>query len=252
MRPWLRRGLGTLALVGLLMGAAVAWNQFQRGVRGWRAFEWMRLDPLGLHAFPGTDPAPAPDDARPRLVLFGDSRAAQWPAATLAHQAQVINRGIGGQTTAQILGRFDRHVVPLQPDILVIQAGVNDLKTLPWFPEERDTIVARCRTNLETLVAEARAAGIPHIIITTIFPRGAPAAGRQWVAGPEVDAAIAEVNDALRALAGNGVAVLDAARLLAGPDGRVRPEYRRDLLHLNPTGYFVISEELLSIDALKL
>jgi lysophospholipase L1-like esterase len=42
-----------------------------------------------------------------------------------------VNRGINTQTSAQVLGRFDKHVVPLHPNIVIVQVGINDLKTIP-------------------------------------------------------------------------------------------------------------------------
>ena len=38
-----------------------------------------------------------------------------------------LNRGIAGQTSAQMLVRFQQDVVALKPKVVVIQAGMNDL-----------------------------------------------------------------------------------------------------------------------------
>ena len=62
-----------------------------------------------------------------RIVVFGDSRAAQWADVLQVPGAQVVNRGISGETTAQMALRFERDVIALKPQIVVIQAGINDL-----------------------------------------------------------------------------------------------------------------------------
>ncbi len=73
------------------------------------------LDPLGLSFYPaGSDPQP-PTAAQLRVVFFGDSRAYDWPAPSGLEGFEFVNRGIGNQTTAQVLSRFDAHVAPLPP-----------------------------------------------------------------------------------------------------------------------------------------
>ncbi len=52
-----------------------------------------------------------------------------------------VNRGIGNQTTAQVLGHFHAHVAPLHPQTIILQVGINDLKTIPLFPEQAETII---------------------------------------------------------------------------------------------------------------
>lgn len=40
----------------------------------------------------------------------------------------------GAQTSAQVVWRFAEHIAPLQPDKIILQVGINDLKTIPLFP----------------------------------------------------------------------------------------------------------------------
>ncbi|MEK0196152.1 hypothetical protein WME70_32745, partial [Microcoleus anatoxicus PTRS1] len=43
------------------------------------------------------------------------------------------------------------HVASLKPKIIVIQVGVNDLKAIPLFPEQKEAIIRNCETNIAIL-----------------------------------------------------------------------------------------------------
>lgn len=63
-----------------------------------------------------------------RVVFIGDSIIAGWKHHTLFQEnAHYINRGINGQTTAQILRRFQADVIALQPKCVLILVGTNDI-----------------------------------------------------------------------------------------------------------------------------
>src|SRR5689334_9744280 len=71
----------------------------------------------------------APKVNEDRVVFLGDQVTELWaksPAGFFPGKP-FLNRGIGGQTTAQMLVRFQQDVVALKPKVVVIQAGLNDL-----------------------------------------------------------------------------------------------------------------------------
>jgi lysophospholipase L1-like esterase len=68
---------------------------------------------------------PAPGETR--VVFFGDSITDIWHLDEYFPGKPYINRGIGGQTTPQMLVRFRQDVIALQPKIVVILAGTNDI-----------------------------------------------------------------------------------------------------------------------------
>jgi lysophospholipase L1-like esterase len=70
-------------------------------------------------------PAPAPGENR--VVFFGDSITDNWRIADSFPGKPYINRGIGGQTTPQMLVRFRQDVLDLKPKVVVILAGTNDI-----------------------------------------------------------------------------------------------------------------------------
>src|SRR6202167_3584971 len=62
-----------------------------------------------------------------RVVFFGDSITDIWHLDEYFPGKPYINRGIGGQTTPQMLVRFRQDVIALQPKVVVILAGTNDI-----------------------------------------------------------------------------------------------------------------------------
>lgn len=64
-----------------------------------------------------------------KIIFIGDSITEFWRTADLKFfdQNLFINRGISGQTTSQILLRFQNDVVNLMPSTVIILAGINDI-----------------------------------------------------------------------------------------------------------------------------
>src|SRR5271168_1820887 len=68
-----------------------------------------------------------PKPEEDRVVFFGDSITDLWHLDESFPGKPYINRGIGGQTTPQMLVRFRQDVVNLHPKVVVILAGTNDI-----------------------------------------------------------------------------------------------------------------------------
>jgi acyl-CoA thioesterase I len=62
-----------------------------------------------------------------RVVFFGDSITAHWNMESFFPGKPYVNRGIVGETTSQMVLRFHQDVVDLNPEKVVILAGINDL-----------------------------------------------------------------------------------------------------------------------------
>jgi lysophospholipase L1-like esterase len=239
-----RVGRAVAATVVLALLASVAGNVllYRHAAQTYRQLSETQLDPYGLRhpAFPPDAPAAGAGEL-PVVVFFGDSRARDWPAPAV-RGFRFVNRGVGGQTTAQVLGRLDAHVAPLSPQVVVVQAGINDLKAIPLFPHRRAEIVADCVANLRAVVRQA-AAGGAVVVVATVFPPGDPTLDRRLVWSPDVAAAVAEVNATLRTLDADRVVVFDAWAVLA-EGGRLRDGYGVDTLHLSARGYAALNDAL--------
>ncbi len=157
-----------------------------------------RLDPLGLSYYPVNSKEVT--STHPfRVVFFGDSRAASWTPPNI-NGYEFINRGISSQTSVQTIKRFSYHVRPLKPNVVVVQVGINDLKTVALFPEHRKLIVANCQTNIKQIVEESRNLGAV-VIITTIFPVGNVPLARKPFWSDEIDQTVKETNAYIATLA---------------------------------------------------
>jgi lysophospholipase L1-like esterase len=227
--------------------ASVATNAYlvQSSNRYFTAMSAVRLDPAGLKVYAAErNRVKLPN--KPRLVMFGDSRALMWPTPKSLDDFEVVNRGIGNQTTAQILMRVDDDVTSLHPSVVVVEAGVNDLKAIAEFPERRDEIVASCEDNLKRIVERIRATGA-RVVVVSIFGIGDVALWRRPFWSNEVESAVKQVNRFLPNLVGEQVALLDADPVLEGAHGRINPAYQFDFLHLTPAGYSALDERLVPV-----
>lgn len=206
----------------------------------------LSLDPLGLDYYETTSELQGPDTSDVMLVtFFGDSRAASWPAPEVG-SFEFVNRGIGAQTSEQAVLRFDYHVKPLDSDVIIIQVGVNDLKTIPLFPERKESIISDCKVNIQHIVERSTDLGAV-VIVSTVFPVGDVPIERMPFWSDDVAKAIDEVNAYIRSLEREDVIVFDAYSILADENGVTDSAYSQDLLHLNDTGYTRLNSELVQI-----
>jgi lysophospholipase L1-like esterase len=244
----IRRYQVLLALLLALLCGSIAANiwLYQRSNEYYARFNSTRLDPFGLRSYPsGAEQLPPRSPDQRLVVFFGDSRAADWPAPAIPGLV-FVNRGIGTQTSAQVVGRFAAHIVPLHPQILVIQVGINDANGIPLFPSDAARIVADCQARIKQIVELARQQHM-SVVLTTIMPRGAMTLERRWYWSSAADQAIIEINAYIRSLQGQQVLVLDTTPVLADEQGILRPEYQRDFFHLNVAGYAALNKELARI-----
>lgn len=109
-------------------------------------------------------PPPAAGDAR--VVFMGDSITDAWGRkyGKFFPGKPYINRGIGGQTTPQMLIRFRPDVIELKPKAVVILAGTNDIagNTGP-------TTLEAIEDNLMSMAELAKANGI-RVVLSSVMP----------------------------------------------------------------------------------
>jgi lysophospholipase L1-like esterase len=235
-----------LCLVALVVSLAFNALLFLIGRYYYLQLNSTNLDPLGLRTFSADSvPHGVPAASTATVVFFGDSRAEMWPVPAKLKGFSFVNRGINSQTSAQVLGRFDKHVLPLHPTIIIVQVGINDLKTIPLFPERKTALITNCKANIQQIVARSVNSGAT-VILTTIFPIGPVPLTRQPFWSSDVAQAVSEVNAYLYSLKARDVLVLDAYLLLA-QKGQVQSNYVRDTLHINERGYKALNQELTKV-----
>jgi len=206
------------------------------------------LNPLAISYYPITpNPEETGNSQQKNIIFFGDSRARGWNLPEGFDDFNFIDRGISGQTTGQVLGRLNRHIKPLSPDIVIVQVGVNDLYRIPLFPEDKEAIISECKSNIKEIVNQSRQLGAV-VILTTIFPLAEVPFERKIFWSPDiVITGIKEVNDFIYSLENEDVIIFDTGDILVNQQGKVREEYSRDFLHLNRAGYKALNEKLMPI-----
>jgi len=174
----------------------------------------------------------------PRVVLMGDSITDFWREGDPALFAggAVVDRGISGQTSPQMLVRFWPDVIALHPRLVQILAGTNDIAGNTGPSSEQDF-----EDNIEAMVALARAHHI-RVLLGSI-----PPAVSFWWASPRYRPAaeIRRLNDWLARYArANGLGFIDYYARLSTPAGAFRPALSNDGVHPNQAGYQVMTELL--------
>lgn len=163
------------------------------------------------------------------IVFIGDSITELWKHRRPDFFGpKRINRGIGGQTSPQILLRMMADVVAHRPKIVHILAGTNDVAGNTG-PITEDAIVA----NIVAMVQLAKSNGIRPVVGT--IP---PAARFFW--RPEVDpvGAIQAINAKLQKVSKTyRFALVDYHHALASAEGALPSELGADGVHPDASGY---------------
>ena len=250
------RGYATLA--GLLLGLASVTAQAQTIVPG----DPHAGDPVGIVSDPCvTHPAPdakvsyqmfnlhmltrdfgqlcryAADNRalagqKVRVVFMGDSITDNWIHADAnLFSNGVVDRGISGQTTPQMLVRFRADVIALKPRAVHIMAGTNDIAG-----NTGASTMEIVQGNIASMADLARANGI-KVIIASI----PPAAAFPWSKDKQPVPQIRALNGWLKTYAAkNGYTYVDYYTALATPEGAMKPGLASDGVHPTPAGYAVM------------
>ena len=166
-----------------------------------------------------------------RVVFFGDSITEGWgPTGSerFFPGKPYVNRGISGQTTAQMLLRFRQDVVDLKPAVVVILAGTNDIagNTGP-------TTQAMIEDNLHSMVELAKAHGI-RVVLASVLP----VSEYPWRPGAQPAGKVRALNAALqRYTQQQGLVYLDYYDAMANAAGGLDPALAEDGVHPTPAGY---------------
>jgi len=175
----------------------------------------------------------APANGEQRVVFMGNSITEGWPNKDPEYfeNPSYINRGIGGQTTPQMLLRFRADVIDLKPKAVVILAGTNDIagNTGPMTLEEiRDNIVS---------MSELAMANDIKVIISSVLP----AYDYHWRPGLEPNIKIPKLNAMLKDYAEkNGIIYLDYFTAMADERNGLPTELADDGVHPTKEGYMIM------------
>jgi len=169
-----------------------------------------------------------------RVVFMGNSITEGWQKyfPTMFAGKPYINRGIGGQTTPQMLVRFHPDVVALKPRVVVILAGTNDIagNTGP-------STLEMIEDNLASMAEIASANGI-KVVLSSVLP----VYDYPWKPGLEPAPKIIALNKWMKDYAKKHRAIyLDYHSAMADVRGGMRSELASDGVHPTEAGYRVMA-----------
>lgn len=172
-----------------------------------------------------------PDEKR--VVFMGNSITKNWinmdPGYFKEHG--YINRGIGGQTTPQMLVRFREDVINLKPDVVIILAGINDIA--------QNTGPIKLEDTFGNLVSMAELAKANQVKV--IFSSVSSAYVISWHPGIDLKPQIKQLNAMLNDYADkNSIAYIDYYDAMVAPNGGIIPNLAQEGLHPNLAGYKVM------------
>jgi lysophospholipase L1-like esterase len=180
-----------------------------------------------------TPPAPGEN----RVVFFGDSITDLWHLDEYFPGKPYINRGIGGQTTPQMLIRFRQDVIELRPKVVVILAGTNDIagNTGPMRLEDIEA-------NYASMAELARANNI-RVVFSSVLPVHNYTPQSQNLFAQRSPGKILELNHWLKSYVSAHPDCLYLDYFTAGVDekGYLKKDLAEDGLHPNVAGYKIMA-----------
>jgi lysophospholipase L1-like esterase len=178
---------------------------------------------------------PPLQSGKPRAVFLGDSITDFWRLNQYFPEQDFVNRGISGQVTGEMLGRFKSDVIDLNPMAVVILAGTNDLA--------RNVPVPVIENNYAMMADLA-----DRHAIRLIFASVLPVSDFQKARRPPES--IRALNAWLKSFCQQrGCAYLDYYSAMIDQRGMLKAELADDGLHPNGTGYRVMAP--LALDAIR-
>ena len=176
----------------------------------------------------------APGAGETRVVFMGNSITDAWAKSfpAMFPGKSYVGRGISGQTTPQMLVRFRQDVIALQPKVVVILAGINDIAG-----NSGPSTQAMITDNLMSMTDIARANGI-RVVLSSVLP----AYDFPWRPGIGPAPKVVALNAWIKCYAAQAGAVyLDYYSRMADARGGLSAEMAADGVHPTEAGYRIMA-----------
>ena len=174
-----------------------------------------------------------PADNEDRIVFMGNSITEFWKNIhpDFFVGKTYVNRGIGGQTTSQMLLRFRADVINLHPKVVVFLGGTNDIAG-----NTGDVTLDMIEDNIFSMIELARANDISVVLCSVL-----PVFEYPWSPGKQPAEKIIELNRALRFYAEtHGITFVDFHTPMKDERNGLRLELGEDGVHPNVSGYLIM------------
>ena len=211
-------------MLNIILSSAIAQNKIDESWINWTNFKKYANQNME---------AKSKQKGEIRVVFLGNSIFEGWSSARpdFFNNKPYFNRGISGQVTAQMLLRFQEDVVNLNPDVLVLKAGINDIAENAGPYDQQKTL-----NNIKSIVQLAKANKI-KIVLCSVLP------ANRFVWRPALTPAdkVIELNAALQAYAKQeNVLYLDLYAAVVDDKKGMKAAYAKDGVHPTVEGYKVL------------
>ena len=187
----------------------------------------LRIVGLGDSTTAGTPGFLSPLEARPEGRGNPESQYAYWMMKKHPDWT-VLNRGIDGQRSDEILSRFDRDTVKAKPNYVIILAGVNDIYQGAPLESIKNNLLTMCQNSISVAIRPVSASVLPYN-----------------TASPSEATAIRDLNSWIEYTANRlGIPFCDTNLAVADPENRDRLRSSPDGYHPDVSGYRSMGESL--------
>jgi lysophospholipase L1-like esterase len=174
-----------------------------------------------------------PSENEDRIVFMGNSITEFWKNVhpDFFVGKTYVNRGIGGQTTSQMLLRFRADVVNLHPKVVVFLGGTNDIAG-----NTGNVSLDMIEDNIFSMMELAKTNDIAVVLCSVL-----PVFDYPWSPGKEPAEKIIELNNALKFYAEtHDITFVDFHRPMKDERNGLRLELGEDGVHPNVAGYLIM------------
>lgn len=176
------------------------------------------------------------------IVWMGDSITEQGWWSYLTKERNIINLGIGGDTTPGMLARLPE-ILEAQPSKIFLMGGVNDLSGNRPVEEISDNV-------RKMLVMVKERAPKCVVYLQSVITPNDDVIAYPYAAGKQEQTA--ELNEHYKALCDEGLAIwVDLRPLLHNEKGEVREELTKDGIHIHPEAYRIWVDHLKKMKYLR-
>jgi len=217
----------------------VVWNKVKSL---YRETQILRLYPSGSPVGRRTFQVCDPSANGTRTLLLGDSRISYWEPLPQIPENCLLNAGMPGATTAQLLLRAESYLGECNASVVVLQIGINDLKAIGVMPGQRDAIVSNCINNTKKIIEIVEKQKCQLLLMGIIKP-GKPELLRRWAWSSSIIEAVNSVNKQLAELTSDTIHYVDVNPYLSESD-YIDKHLTDGCLHLNQAAYRLINQRL--------
>lgn len=171
-----------------------------------------------------------------KIVFIGDSITECFDLKKHFPSFNIVNEGLSGNTTIDILNRLDKSLYQYQPDVIFLLIGTNDLELTNLTPDEVITNIKKIVRNIKEELKDI------DLYLQSIYPVDYNI--KPFSVGKRKNEDIVYINEEIKKI--EGITYIDMHTILKNDVGKLSSIYTYDGIHMSETGYKTIKEKLIT------